>query len=88
MVPRTGTGCLADGRRFEGEYLDDFPTLGTFTDVRGARFMVEMKEKTHVSRLKELGDGAFKSKVPLQVDVCTYQRIYLPVSLWINADTG
>ena len=60
-----GGGSLAatysfpDGRRFEGEFVDDFATRGTYTDEGGARFTVEMRDKIHV---KELGDAAFKSK--------------------------
>ena len=60
-----GGGALAatysfpDERRFEGEFVDDFATRGTYTDEGGARFTVEMRDKIHV---KELGDAAFKSK--------------------------
>ena len=54
-------------RQYEGGYLDNYPTLGTYTDERGALFTVEMKDETHFSQVKVLGDGAFKSKVPLQV---------------------
>ena len=45
--------------------MDGYPTLGAYTDERGARFMVEMRDKTHFSKVVELGDAAFKSKVPL-----------------------
>jgi hypothetical protein len=58
---------LADGQRFEGLFLNDYPTLGTYTDECEARFTVEMKENTLFSKVKELGDGAFKSKVPMLV---------------------
>ena len=62
----TGTFCLADGRRFEGMFVDDYATLGAYTDERGARFTVEMRDRTYFSKVVELGDAAFKSKIPLQ----------------------
>ena len=46
-------------------FVDDYPTLGAYTDERGARFTVEMRDKTYFSKVVELGDAAFKSKVPL-----------------------
>ena len=46
--------------------MDNYPTLGAFTDERGAWFTVEMCEKTRLSQVVKLGDAAFKSKVPLQ----------------------
>ena len=58
-----------DGRRFEGVFVDWYPTLGSYTDGRGARFTVEMRNKTQFSEVVKLGDAAFKSKVPLQAVV-------------------
>ena len=46
-------------------FVDGYPTLGAYTDERGARFMVEMCDKTYLSKVVELGDAVFKSKVPL-----------------------
>ncbi len=57
-----GSLCRADGRRFEGVFVDDYPTVGTYTDERGARFAVEMLAKTLFSEVVGLGDGAFRSK--------------------------
>ena len=45
--------------------MDNYPTLGAYTDKRGARFTVEMRDKIYFSQVVKLGDAAFKSKVPL-----------------------
>jgi hypothetical protein len=49
-----GTLTFTIGRRFEGEFEDDFPTKGTFTDPAGARFSVEMKDRTLFSKVAEV----------------------------------
>ena len=64
---RAATFCLKDGRRFEGAYADGYPTAGTYTDERGARFAVEMMAATNFSEVATRGDGVFRSKTPLQV---------------------
>ncbi len=61
--------CLQDGRRFEGVYADDYPTTGTYTDERGARFAVVMAGSTPFSAVATRGDSAFTSKAPLQVSM-------------------
>ena len=89
---RAGTMRL-DGLLFDGVFLDDYPTTGSYTDKSGGVFLVEMKECTHLSKVKELGDKAFKSKIQ-QVVINSYKRIYICGCvqklgiiwvLWINA---
>ena len=65
-APGAGTYCLADGRRFEGKFVDRYATRGTYVDKRGARFAVEMQYRTCFSAVAQAGDAAFKSKAPLQ----------------------
>jgi hypothetical protein len=50
-----GTLTLNDGRRFEGGFEDDFPRKGAYTDQAGARFSVEMQDKTQFSKVAEVG---------------------------------
>ena len=78
-----GTHCLSDGRRFEGVFAIDYPTLGAYMDERGAQFKVEMQDKTYFSQVPQLGDAAFKSKAPLQAIAPApgLQRVW-PVSRW------
>ena len=50
-----GTVTRTDGRWFEGTFEDGFPTKGTYTDPAGARFSVEMQDKTYFAKVVEVG---------------------------------
>ena len=52
---------------FDGEFVSGFPASGTYKDERGAWFTVEVQERTYIWQFQQLGNNAFKSKVPLQV---------------------
>ena len=49
-----GTVTRTDGRWFEGKFEDGFPTKGTYADPAGARFSVEMKDRTLFSKVAEV----------------------------------
>jgi hypothetical protein len=50
-----GTVTRTDGRWFEGKFEDGFPTKGTYADPAGARFSVEMQDKTYFAKVAEVG---------------------------------
>jgi hypothetical protein len=52
-----GTVTRTDGRCYEGKFEDGFPTKGTYTDPAGARFSVEMKDKTNFAKVAEVGSA-------------------------------
>ncbi len=56
-----------DGRRFEGAFLNDFPTEGTYFDEQGMSYSVVFNANTKFSRIAVLGDDVFHTKTFLQV---------------------
>jgi hypothetical protein len=64
-----GVYSLPCGLRFDGAFAEWYPTLGTFTDAKGAQFTVNVKENTLFTQVEQLGDAAFKSKTPLEKQV-------------------
>ncbi len=63
----TGVFRRTDGRRFEGAFFNDFPTEGTYFDEQGKSYSVVFNENTKFSRIGELGDDMFRTKIFVQV---------------------
>jgi hypothetical protein len=63
----TGLWQGAEGRKFQGYFHDDFPMSGIYTDEAGVEFHVVFKARTPFSKIAEVGDAAFLTKMPLEV---------------------
>ena len=65
--PTTGKWQSADGSAFEGLFHEDLPISGAYTDEGGVKFHVVFKTKTPFSKISEVGDAAFVTKIPFEV---------------------